>query len=330
MLSYRHGFHAGNAADVLKHAVLAFCLDYLVQKEKPLLCVDTHAGAALYRLGEGFSGQKREWEKGIGKLVSGPVPALLEPYLRACSKSGILASPTPKFYLAGSIEPKVRRARKSGILRSIDRKIPPLEQALKIRAAEAPVYPGSPLIMARLLRPADRLVCFELHPADYAACTAALAGRAEVRRADGFAGLKGLLPPPSRRGLCLIDPPYEIKDDYVRLPETLSGALRRFPRGLYIAWYPLLRNPPAARAPELPARLMELYRGNRCRVELYTGASPSPRGMYGSGLVIYNPPWTLKTALEESLPLLGRLIGTGPEGWLLECNPSGSTVSQQA
>jgi 23S rRNA (adenine2030-N6)-methyltransferase len=282
MLSYRHGFHAGNPADVLKHTLLIFCLEYLTRKEKPLLCVDTHAGAGSYPLHEGFAAQKREWESGVGTLLEhaaaldGGAGAMLRRYLELCAPAA------------------------------------PFE------------YPGSPLIMARLLRPADRLVCFELHPADLAACKSLLEGRAElrgrteVRAADGFAGLKGLLPPPSGRGLILIDPPYELKDDYIRLPQALSQALKRFPSGTYLVWYPLLRQmPEAIRGMDVPARLMELYPGNRCRVELHT-ASPgaasgphSPRGMYGSGLVIYNPPWTLKAALAESLPLLGKLIGNG-------------------
>ena len=286
MLAYRHHFHAGNAADVLKHMVLIFCLDYLTRKDKPLLCVDTHAGAGSYPL-DGDSASRPEWKEGVGKLWNHCPPgesageAMIRRYLERCFAGGETGGSAPL------------------------------------------VYPGSPLIMARLLRPADRLVCFELHPADYAACGPLLGSRAEVRRADGFAGLKGLLPPPSRRGLILIDPPYEVKDDYRRLPEVLAGALRRFSTGTYLVWYPLLRRPPEEYAGDLAARLMGLHQGNRCRVELYT-ANPdtppanSPRGMYGSGVVIYNPPWTLTAALTESLPLLGAAIGTGPRGWSLE------------
>jgi 23S rRNA (adenine2030-N6)-methyltransferase len=291
MLSYRHGFHAGNAADVLKHTVLAFCLDYLTRKDKPLLCVDTHAGAGSYPLADGFSALKREWKQGLGKLLRAgtALPSPLRRYLELCGAdtgSGVCAIAAP------------------------------------------PAYPGSPLIMARLLRPADRLVCFELHGADYAACASLLQDRAEVRcrtevrREDGFSGLMSLLPPPSRRGLVLIDPPYELKDDYGRVIETAARALRRFSGGTYIIWYPLHRNPPpgCGAGEALPARLMELYAGNRCRVELYTASpesppSNSPRGMYGSGLVIYNPPWTLRPALEECLPVLGSLLGTGADSW---------------
>jgi 23S rRNA (adenine2030-N6)-methyltransferase len=294
MLSYRHGFHAGNAADVLKHMTLVFCLEYGMYKGKPLLCVDTHAGAGRYRLDEGFAAQKGEWQNGAGRLLKtgGPFPAMLRRYLDIIAHNewgGIGAVP--------------------------------------------PEYPGSPLIMAGLLRPHDRLVCFEAHPADYGACVETLQnpgrGRcsAEVRNADGFAGLKALLPPPSRRGIVLIDPPYEVKDDYRRLPETLAAALKRFPGGTYIVWYPLLREAPApaygGEGRDFPSLLMGLYPGNRCRLELYT-ADPSmppensPRGMYGSGLVIFNPPWTLMAALEESLPVLGAALGTGEKSWTLD------------
>ena len=278
MLSYRHAFHAGNAADVLKHSVLVYCLEYLLKKEKPLLCVDTHAGAGLYSLHEGYAAQNREWERGLGKITGNMLPPMLGRYLSLC---------------AGEGNPQ----------------------------AVPSVYPGSPLIMARLLRPVDRLFCFELHPADYAFCRTVLPSGAELRQADGFTGLKGLLPPPSRRGLILIDPSYEIKEDFVRLPETLAQAIKRFSTGTYIVWYPLLREAPEL-AGDFSAQILDMYRGNRCCAELYTAdrsAVPtnSPRGMYGSGLVIFNPPWTLHAALSESLPIMGKLLGTGERGWSL-------------
>ena len=288
MLSYRHGFHAGNAADMLKHMTLVFCLEYLVGKEKPLLCVDTHAGAGLYRLNEGFSAQKGEWQNGLGKLLKSSCffPAMLQRYLDIIAHN------------------------------------------MKYDAEKTPpVYPGSPAIMAGFLRPRDRLVCFELHPADYAACAKTLGSRGEVRRGDGFTGLKALLPPPSRRALILIDPPYEVKDDYQKLPEALAAALKRLSSGTYIVWYPLLREPPALAYSSLgrdfPSLLMGLYLGNRCRAELYTADPAAPpvsssRGMYGSGLVIYNPPWTLRAALKESLPVLGKILGTGENSWKIE------------
>jgi 23S rRNA (adenine2030-N6)-methyltransferase len=303
MLSYRHGFHAGNPADVLKHSVLAFCLDYLGQKEKPFLCVDTQAGAGLYPLFTGFAAKNREWEQGIAKLSGrkGELPAMLRLYRE----------------LAGFF-PAARPGEND--------RIPDY------------AYPGSPALAARLLRPGDRGICFELHPGDFAALSRLLGGdrRFTLLREDGFAGLKSFLPPPSRRGLVFIDPSYEVKEDYTRLTETLAEALARFSTGIYIVWYPLLGEDPRPRpgggslgdTPEISLgdALMGLYRGNRCGVEFYTtssgkGRDNSPRGFYGSGMVIYNPPWPLGDALRESLPFLGETMGTGPEGWRLDIRP---------
>jgi 23S rRNA (adenine2030-N6)-methyltransferase len=203
-----------------------------------------------------------------------------------------------------------------------------LEGYLCLAAGAMPVYPGSPALMAKYLRPGDRLVCFELHPADCASLRTFLRGvpRAEVRQEDGLGGLRSLLPPPSRRGLILIDPPYEVKDDYTLLPPRLEDLLNRFPQGTYLIWYPLLG---AYRASgDLPEQLMKIYRGNRCRVELYTTRDTrprkgSPRAMYGSGLILYNPPWTLRPALEAALPVLGSLLGAGPEAWMLRWENTG-------
>ncbi|GHV41971.1 ribosomal RNA large subunit methyltransferase J [Spirochaetia bacterium] len=301
MLSYRHGFHAGNSADVLKHTVLIFCLDYLAQKEKPCLCIDTHAGAGSYPLPGVFSAKKREWEGGVGKLSG------------ADSLSGNGKAPGPD-----------RQQIPAMIRRYLD--ITGLSNGAATAAALS--YPGSPEIIRRLLRRQDQGCCFELHPEDFAALDTLLGGdrRFTLRREDGFAGLKKLLPPLSRRGLILIDPPYEVKDDYTRLPQALSDALKRFPTGTYIIWHPLLHidpRPGPAETASFQETLLGLYDGNRLGIELYTAPkdSPpanSPRGMYGSGLVLFNPPWTLKPALEESLPFLGEILGIGKDGWKLQ------------
>jgi 23S rRNA (adenine2030-N6)-methyltransferase len=275
MLSYRHGFHAGNPADVLKHTVLVFCLEYLKQKEKPLLCIDTHGGAGLYPLNSGYGAKNREWEGGIGKL---PGPADPCPPMLHCYRQIIAGYPGK--------------------------------------------YPGSPELIRTLIRPRDRAVCFELHPEDLGLLSELLReeGRISVRGEDSLAGLTGLLPPPSRRGLILIDPSYEEKTDYARIPEVLRKALRRFPQGTYIIWYPLLSR--HGDSEQFPEDLLSLFAGNRCGAELYTALRDtppdnSPRGMYGSGLVIFNPPWTLKAALEETLPVLASRMGTGEGGWKL-------------
>lgn len=279
---------------MLKHIVLIFCLDYLTQKEKPWFCIDTHAGAGSYPLLEGFAAKNREWEKGVAKLsgIKGrQIPAALTRYLELTDPEGIS-------------------------------------------------YPGSPEIIRRLLRKDDRACCFELHPEDFVALKTLLGGdrRFSLRHEDGFAGLRGLLPPPSRRGLIFIDPVYEVKDDYALLPQVLSDALKRFSTGTYIIWHPLLHRDPRPReSVSFQETLLGLYDGSRLGIELYTapkdsppenaGGEPhpagsvgnSPRGMYGSGLVIFNPPWTLKNALEETLPFLGLTMGIGKDGWFL-CN----------
>jgi 23S rRNA (adenine2030-N6)-methyltransferase len=291
---------------VLKHMILIFCLDYLGQKEKPYLCVDTHAGAGYYSLTEGYGGRNREWAEGIGRLRG----------------------------LAGQ---------RSGTGNSL----PPLAARYLelITAGGTDDYPGSPGIIGKLLRPRDRAVCFELHPADFALLENRLGGdrRFDLRREDGFSGLKSLLPPVSRRGCVFIDPSYEVAEDYDTLPAVLGDALKRFPGGLYILWYPLLGpsrrgggSPGAGRergnrkerlSRELPERLMALSGGNRCRVDLETGGAGEGK-LYGSGLVIYNPPWTLKAALEADLPPLARLLGFRPRGIAWEaCNPRGPGVS---
>ncbi|MDR2759669.1 MAG: 23S rRNA (adenine(2030)-N(6))-methyltransferase RlmJ [Spirochaetaceae bacterium] len=294
MLSYRHAFHAGNIPDVLKHGVLIYCLEYLKKKEKSLLCIDTHGGAGYYNLIEGYAAKNREWEQGITPLLKetlGTLPSLVRSLV------------------------------------TLVREFNPRNHTADIRR-----YPGSPAIMAALLRDQDRGVCFELHPADFTLLQKRFLEdpRLQIRREDGLAALKALLPPPSRRALVFIDPSYEIKDDYRILPEILKDALGRFSSGCYIIWYPLLGRKgkfPPGKSTDLPEQLWSLYGGNRLQAELYTGQGISEAwGLYGSGLVIYNPPWSLKEALEESLPLLSCLLGGSKNpgkgyGWDLRQEP---------
>jgi 23S rRNA (adenine2030-N6)-methyltransferase len=256
----------------------------MLSGKKPCVFIDTHAGAGLYTLNSGYAAKNREWESGAGKLRAAgteTLPPLLAHYASIVSAAG------------------------TGTLRGEE------------TAAGPSLYPGSPLIIRTLMRPADRAVCFELHPSDFAALgeNVGTDRRFTLRNEDGLAGLKGLLPPSCRRGLILIDPCYEIKSDFALIPEIIKKALRRFPSGIFIVWYPLLETYGAETAEEL-FRLG----GKRCRTELCPGRGnahvpregrKSPRGMYGSGLVIFNPPWTLKAALEKGLPVLGRILGYG-------------------
>ena len=300
MLSYLHGYHAGNAADVLKHSALVFCLEYLKRKAKPLLCVDTHAGAGLYDFSD-TSNRNGEWEKGVGKLLA-----------------------AFGAFQGRDLSPQ-----------SVSDRLPPmiagyLKTAVDFRDSHVR-YSGSPAIMAKLLTDGDRLVSYELHPGEFETLNASMAelrrgsrgaGRAtlEVRKEDGTEGLKSLLPPPSRRALVFIDPSWEDKNEFETIPAFAAEGLRRFPEGTFIVWYPLLASPKKKDAPvSVQDMLFNLKETKCCLAELCTGkAETSPRGMYGSGIVIYNPPWTLKSAFEEALPFLAKFLGGGKGDWRLK------------
>ena len=245
---------------MLKHSLLIFCIDYLSQKEKPFLCIDTHAGAGFYPLHSGYALQNREWENGIARLKelnSRDFPSMINRYVN------IALSDNCDF------------------------------------------YNGSSGIMKKLVRPQDRLCSFELHPVDFNDLQSLLkeTPNAKALNEDGLNGLVALLPPISRRACIFIDPSYEIKSDYEVLPVALSKALKRFPQGLYIIWHPLLRN--EKKSLHFTETLESLYLGNRCSISFCTNTS---KNMYGSGIVIYNPPWTLKNTLEESLEFLAALF----------------------
>lgn len=267
MLSYRHAFHAGNPADVLKHAVLIALLDYMNQKDKPWWYIDSHAGAGSYDLSSAYASKNGEFHQGIGRLwEKKDLPPLLANYVEL-----------------------VRRHNPDGRLRH---------------------YPGSPWFALACTRAEDRLKLFELHSTEQRllAATFADAGRkVRIEATDGYAGLKSVLPPPPRRGVTLIDPPYEEKRDYPRTVEALKDSLKRFPGGAFIVWYPLLQK---ADARQLPERLRAARPPAWLQVSL-TVQTPSPDGfgMHGSGLFIANPPWTLPAQLEVALPYLVKVLG---------------------
>jgi 23S rRNA (adenine2030-N6)-methyltransferase len=284
MLSYRHAFHAGNHADVLKHAVLIQLLRYLNQKDAPYMAVDTHAGAGLYELDGTYAKKSGESATGIARLwgrtdLPGPLAEYVE-FVKSLNPDGRLR-----------------------------------------------YYPGSPWCADRLARAADRLRLFELHPTDHkillqnfrdaAARTPARGKRVLIEQADGFQALKALLPPPSRRGLVLIDPPYEVKNDYRLVIDTLRDALQRFATGVYAVWYPILQR---LESRQLPGRLKRLAPHGWLHATL-TVAAPAPDGfgLRASGMFIVNPPWTLEPMLREMLPYLVRALGQdGAAGFMLE------------
>lgn len=285
MLSYRHAFHAGNHADVLKHVVLIQLLRYLGQKDAPYMYIDTHSGAGVYALDTGYAAKSREYETGIAALWDrNDLPPPVAEYVQL-----------------------VKDMNPSGRMR---------------------YYPGSPYCADRVAREEDRIRLFELHPSDgklleenfrkLEAHAAAQGQRGTVRgkrvlinRDDGFAGLKALLPPPSRRGLVLIDPPYEVKDDYRRVKETLADALVRFATGTYAVWYPILQR---MESRELPDKLKRLQGKEWLNVTLSISA-PTPDGiaLHSSGMFVINPPYTLAPLLRETMPYLVKVLGKDRE-----------------
>ncbi len=270
MLSYRHVFHAGNHADVLKHSVLLAVLDYFNQKDKPYWVIDTHAGAGGYRLDAGRAKAHAEHDEGIDALwARNDLPPLLARYVEA-----------------------VRIDNPDGRLNR---------------------YPGSPLLTLRTLRSSDRLRLFELHPADVKLLGQAMLGaapdaqkRVQIKQEDGFAGMKTLLPPPSRRGLVLIDPSYEDKRDYAQVVTALKEGLQRFATGTFMVWYPLLQRNESI---TLAAKLKKIA-PDWLHVTLTIRAPAKDGvGMHGSGVFIINPPWTLAEQIRATLPFLIDALG---------------------
>jgi 23S rRNA (adenine2030-N6)-methyltransferase len=277
MLSYRHAFHAGNHADVLKHFIEVQLLGYLAQKDKPFWYIDTHAGAGCYSLDNGYAAQNAEYESGIAQLWERvDLPAAMADYVAL-----------------------VKRINPDGQLK---------------------LYPGSPLVALELLRGQDRMRLFELHPTDSEILQQNFSGHGTqvlMQTADGFAGLKALLPPPPRRALVLIDPPYEDKQDYQRVVSALREGLKRFAGGVYAVWYPQLQR---AESRQLPVQLKQLPVKSWLHVALSVQApSEDGYGMYGSGIFILNPPWLLHGVLQQVMPYLVKVLGQDPgAGFTLE------------
>jgi 23S rRNA (adenine2030-N6)-methyltransferase len=267
MLSYRHGFHAGNHADVLKHCVLVHVLEHMLKKDKAFWCIDTHAGAAVYDLRGGYALKSGESETGIRRLWDvEALPKGLEAYRDV-----------------------VRADNPDGKLRC---------------------YPGSPGIADRMLRKHDRLRLFELHSTEIDVLQhhfEKAAPRVIAQPGDGFEALLKLLPPPPRRGLVLIDPSYEDKNDYGHVIAALRGALERFATGTYVVWYPLVKR---VEADQFPGRLKRVQPNDWLQVSLTVKAPPKDGlGLYGSGVHIINPPYTLPSILKEAMPVLVNLLG---------------------
>ncbi len=269
-MNYRHSYHAGNFADVLKHAVLAQIITYLKRKDAAFRVVDTHAGVGLYDLSSNEAQKTGEWREGIGRVT------------------GTKLSPELKGFLAPWID------------------------AVEVLNPDGGIshYPGSPKISRLVMRKQDRLTAIELHPEDARQLRSTFEGDYQTRviELDGWLSLGAHLPPKEKRGLVLIDPPFEALGEYDRMIDGLARATRRFPGGTYMLWHPIKADSPLA---SFDQKLLALGRPNTLTVRLMVRDNKSAPGLNGTGLVIINPPFTLEAELKQVLPELTRLLAQG-------------------
>ena len=272
-MNYRHAYHAGNFADVVKHAVLGRMLAHLGQKPAAFRVIDTHAGSGVYDLAGPEAGKTGEWRDGIGRLLghnANDLPAetraLLAPYLDAVT----------------ALNPPGELVR----------------------------YPGSPALVQAMLRRQDRLIACELEPQAAAALAHQLRGdaRSKALAIDGWTALSAYVPPKERRGLVLIDPPFEQPDELSRMAKGLETAHRKWPTGGYLLWYPIKD---AAEVTSFIRKLSRLDIGKMLRIELIVATASEDLGLRGSGLIVVNPPWKLHDELKVMLPTLAVALSRG-------------------
>ena len=278
MLSYRHAFHAGNFADVLKHLVLANTLQYATRKAAPVFYLDTHAGAGLYRLNAEAAQKTGEAAAGIRKLDFGTL-------LAAAPEAARLA------------------------LQTYQDAINPFLQCGQ--------YPGSPILAAAMLRRQDHLQLYELHSTDYRLLLANTKTdkRIKCEQEDGFQSISVLLPPVQKRAVILIDPSYELKEDYSRAIKVFAAIYQRMPTAQVLLWYPVVQR---ANINWMIEKLLRTEIRDLWQVELGIQADTDGFAMTASGLLLLNPPWTLPTQLRESLPLLQQQLAPATGHWLVE------------
>lgn len=275
-MNYRHAYHAGNFADVIKHAVLALVIEHLKRKPAPFRVIDTHAGIGVYDLTAEEAVKTGEWHDGIGRIWQGPGSSPLPDNIR-----DVLAP-----YLA-----TVRSLNEGDDLR---------------------IYPGSPFVAKALMRPQDVLMVNELHPGDHQVLLRRLRSdaRARVTNINGWIALRSVLPPKERRGVVLIDPPFEVEGERERLVSGLKDGLARFATGTYLLWYPIKELAPvAALKREIVASGVEKL---LC-AELFVHRPGDPRRLNGCGLLVVNPPYQLDERLRVLLPFLVERLGQSPD-----------------
>lgn len=270
MLSYRHEFHAGNFADVLKHLVLIQILEHLKKKDKPFCYIDTHAGPGIYDLRGDYALKNREFDDGIGKLwLRDDLPDRVADYVNAVKQFN--------------------------------------------HSRQLTRYPGSPSFAKQLMRSMDRLCLFELHSTEIRYLNALFGKdkRIKVQHADGLSDSPGLLPPSEHRALVLIDPSYEIKNEYRLVTDALVKMHKRFATGTYALWYPVIDR---SRNQRLEHAIQTSGINNVQLFELGIEADNRVHGMTASGMIVINPPWTLASDMEQILPWLARVLGKAGAG----------------
>lgn len=274
-MNYKHVYHAGNFADVTKHIILLALIGSLKRKDKPFLYLDTHAGSGYYDLSSTFANKTKEFESGIEKIIQAEhPPALIKEYL-AC-------------------------------VHDINNKL------TQSKFASLRYYPGSPLIARHLLRAHDRIVACELHPEEYQSLRTTFINdkQVSVHHTDGFLGLKAFLPPQEKRGLILIDPPYEDPDEFNRIAHSMAAPLKRFESGVFAIWFPIKEK----------IHIERFYRTLRSHVKqpiLAVELTIYPEltnHLNGNGLVIINPPYQLETSLQNILPWLWKALTINNQG----------------
>ena len=278
-MNYRHGFHAGNFADVLKHVVLMRILTHLNAKATPYRVVDTHAGAGRYDLGSEEALRTHEWKDGVARIDRSPLAPAVESLLRPWRDA--------------------------------------VSGARALYGAEA--YPGSPWLCRHAMRPDDRLIAAELHPHTHKKLVQAI-GRDERCKAlaiDGWNALRGNVPPKERRGLVLIDPPFEEKDEFATLEAELIAAHRKWPTGIYALWYPVKDKLAVA---NLLAGITQAGIGRLLRLEIDVDRPEAAGGLSATGMLIVNPPWMLVDEARIILPALTERLAQGPQPRYL-CEP---------
>jgi 23S rRNA (adenine2030-N6)-methyltransferase len=272
-VNYRHAFHAGNFADVFKHAVLCRILMHLRAKPAAFRVIDTHAGAGLYDLAGAEASRSGEWRDGIARLMAAelaaPVAALLAPYLEVVNA---------------------------------------LNERGRLTA-----YPGSPALARAWLRPQDRLIACEVEPKAAAALRQNLRGDARIKtlEIDGWTALSAYVPPMERRGLVLVDPPFEEASDFPHLAHGLAAAHRKWATGIYALWYPIKG---VSERDALAKSLRRLGIAKILRAEMIVAPLSNPERLNGCGMILVNPPWTLESELAVLLPALAGILARDGKG----------------